>query len=206
MSSNAKGFTLIEVLIATAIMAGITAVIYSSFFSASRNVEEAETTRDSTDLARTLVMKLTDDIANAYFNPSMQETVFVGKNSGATADELRFDSITFTTLTNWRRPGSKETDLWEVGYRFEDQPDKGGKVMIRTEKRELGKDQPPPLEGGTDYTITGSVAGLRLRYYNGSAWTDEWDSRTQRTLPKAVEIQLSLDDGSTYLTKVEAGR
>ena len=65
---HSKGFTLLEVLIATAIMAGIVTVIYGSFFTASRNVDQAEEIRDTTDLARTLVAKLSNDIANAYVN------------------------------------------------------------------------------------------------------------------------------------------
>ena len=41
------GFTLLEVLIAVAIMAGIVTVIYTSFSTASRNVEQAEARRDA---------------------------------------------------------------------------------------------------------------------------------------------------------------
>lgn len=200
------GFTLLEVLIAVSIMAGIIAVIYTSFFTTSRNVEQAEATRDASDLARTLVSKLSSDIANAYYNPAMPETVFYGKSSTVTKDEPRFDSIDLTTLTNWRRPDTKETDLWEVGYSFQEQPDKTGMVMLRKEKRELGKDFPPPLEGGTEYIITDRIDQLRLRYYNGTSWVDDWDSRTRHALPNAVEIQLVLDDGSSYITLVDAGR
>ena len=41
------GFTLLEVLIAVAIMSGIVTVIYASFSTASRNVEQAEARRDA---------------------------------------------------------------------------------------------------------------------------------------------------------------
>jgi type II secretion system protein J len=204
--AGASGFTLLEVLIAVAIMAGIVTVIYSSFSTSSRNVEQAEEKRDAADLARTLMAKLTSDITNAYYSPDLQETFFYGKKSGIDPDEPRYDSIALTTLTNWRKPNSKETDLWEVGYRFEEQPEKNTKVLIRSEKRQLDKDS-PPLEGGTDYILSERVKSLRLRYFNGLTWTDDWDNRTQRSLPppKAVEIMLALDDGSIYSTEVEVG-
>jgi type II secretion system protein J len=206
--SNPKssGFTLLEVLIAVAIMAGIVTVIYTSFSTASRNVAQAEARRDAADLARTLLTKLTDDISNAYYNQSMKETFFYGKKSGTQQDAPRFDTIALTTLTNWRKPNSKETDLWEVGYRFEEAPEKNGTVLIRKEKKEFGTDN-APLEGGIDYTLTERIKSLRLRYYNGSTWTDDWDNTSQRSLqlPKAVEITLALDDGSLYSTQVEVG-
>ena len=204
---QSNGFTLLEVMLAMGILAVITTVIYASFSTAGRNVEQAETSRDRTDLARTLVAKMSDDIANAYYNPAMKETIFYGKKSTTTENEPRFDGVALTTLTNWRKPDSRETDLWEVGYRFETGPEGDGQVLVRREKRDLDKER-TPLEGGTDMIITDRIKELRLRYYDGttSAWKEEWDSRTTGRLPKAVEIRLVLEDGPAFLTSVEAGR
>lgn len=202
---HSKGFTLLEVLMAMSILAVIVTVIYTSFSTTGRNVEQAEARRDRTDLARTLIAKLSDDIANAYYNTSMKETVFDAKPSTTTADEPRFDSIALTTLTNWRKPASKEMDLWEVGYRFEERPEGKGKVLIRREKREINKDS-TPLEGGSDYEVTDQITELRLRYYDGSTWVDEWHSSSKQKLPRSVEITLIQADGSSFLTHIEAGR
>ena len=210
---HSNGFTLLEVLLAMGILSLVVTVIFASFSGAARNVQEAETIRDRTDLARTLIAKLSDDIANAYYNPSMKDmTVFYGKRSTEETDKPRYDSISLTTLTNWRKPDSRETDLWELGYRFEERSDGTGTIMIRREKRELAKDN-KPLEGGTDMEITGQVRELRLRYSNGLVstgtntlkWEDEWDSRT-KGLPKVVEIRLVLENGNPYLTLVQVGR
>ncbi|HEX9020895.1 MAG TPA: type II secretion system protein GspJ [Nitrospirota bacterium] len=205
---HSKGFTLLEALIAVAIMAGIITVIYASFFTAGRNVEQAEARRDAADLARTLMTKLTSDIENAYVNPDMNApvvtTIFLGKRVQPDPgnDKKRYDELYLTALTNWRRPDSKETDLWEVGYYFKEKPDGSGYVMMRREKRELSKDS-PALEGGVEYAMTDRVEGLHLRYYNGSAWSDEWSIKGM--LPSAVEITLALDDGSAYVTEAEVG-
>jgi type II secretion system protein J len=202
-----KGFTLLEVLIAIAIMAGIVTVIYSTFFTAGNNVQQAEEIRDTTDLVRTLVSKLSNDIANAYVNtgmnaPNAQLTIFLGKKvqPPAGTQKSRFDELYLTTLTNWRRPGSKETDLWEVGYYFKEKLDGPGRIMMRREKRELNKDV-PVLEGGVEYELTDRVESLQLRYKSGTTWLDEWNIST--TLPKVVEITLLLDDGSVYVTEVQ---
>ncbi len=204
---HAKGFTLLEVLIAIAIMAGIVTVIYSTFFTAGNNVQQAEEMRDTTDLVRTLVSKLSNDIANAYVNtgmnaPNAQLTIFLGRKvePPAGTEKRRFDELYLTTLTNWRRPGSKETDLWEVGYYFKERTDGSGRIMMRREKRALSKDM-PALEGGVEYELTDRVESLQLRYKSSTTWYDEWSNST--TLPKIVEFTLLLDDGSVFVTEVQ---
>jgi general secretion pathway protein J len=208
-NSISKGFTLIEVLLAMTILAVIMTVIYTSFSTAGRNVEQAESIRDETDLARTLISRISDDIANAYVNRNMnfsaRITIFEGKkeeveNSG---EKIRHDSITLTTLTNWRKPDSKEMELWEVGYFFKEKPDGNGYTLFRREKRELNKDV-PALEGGVEYEITDRAKSLQFRYYDGSNWTDAWDKSLSK-VPAAVEIALTLDTGKVYDTKVDIG-
>ncbi len=204
-TSHSKGFTLLEVLIAVAIMAGIVSVIYAAFFTASNNVKQAEEIRDTTDLVRTLMSRLSSDIANAYINSGMSApnaplTVFYGKKVQPTAKKSRSDEIYLTTLTNVRTPNTPQTDLEEVAYFFKEKPDGSGTMLMRREKRELSKDV-PVLEGGVEYPLTDRVDGLQFRYNNGSTWSDEWNVRT--ALPKIVEITLLLDDGSLYVTEVD---
>jgi prepilin-type N-terminal cleavage/methylation domain-containing protein len=213
---HSKGFTLIEVLLAMAILSLILTVIYASFSTAGRNVEQAETIRDESDLARILIARLSDDIANAYPNNSLSfpavPTRFYGKKeevdggTGAGNKKIRHDSINLTTLTNWRKPNSKEMELWELGYFFKEKPDGTGFALFRREKRELSKDV-LVLEGGVEYEITDRVESLQLMYSdNGSTWTDDgWDSQSKGRLPLMVEITLFLDTGKVYTTRVDVG-
>lgn len=204
---HSKGFTLLEVLLALAILTVVVAVIYTSFSTASRSVESAEAIRDDTDLARTLIARVSDDIVNAYCSQNMKTTTFFyGKKEekDVNGNKVRLDSLFLTTLTNWRRPDSKETDLWEVGYFFNEKPDGKGYVLMRREKRELSKDF-PPLEGGVEYEITDRIDELQIRYYDGSKWLDETGGKNL-CIPQAVssvEIALTLAGGKTYTTQVK---
>jgi prepilin-type N-terminal cleavage/methylation domain-containing protein len=223
---QSSGFTLLEVLLAMAILSVIMTVVYASFSTAGKNVEQAEALRDENDLARTLMARLSDDIANAYISPGMNMTsqailtIFYGKmeevdgGSGAGNEKIRHDSISLTTLTHWRKLGSKETELWEVGYFFKEKPDGKGFSLFRREKRELSKDI-PALEGGDEYEITDRVESLQFRYrqgyHAGSSWRDAWDTKspsspTSGILPSLVEIALTLDTGKVYVTQVKIGQ
>ena len=196
------GFTLIEVLLAVAILGVIVTAVYGSFATAERAVEQATEFRDGTDMARTLLARISADISNAYVSPGMPETFFFGMKREDQEQNRRYDGIFFTTLTNWRRPGTREMALWEVGYTFEDRADGTGRILVRKEKRELSKDV-PPREGTIDTALTEKVAGLRFRYFENGAWRDEWDAKKQGRLPRAVEVILSFADGKVYGTQVE---
>ncbi len=202
-SPRAKGFTLIEVLLAMAILAAVLGILYASFFSAQESIGRAEAVRGDADLARELLSRLSTDIENAYTKGSANVIGFAGAKEEAEVDgeKRRFDSLSLTTLTNWRRPNTKESELWEVGYRFEEKT--GGdvnRVLLRREKRELSEDV-PFAEGGSEEELTGRVRQLRLRYYDGSAWKDDWNWKERAVLPARVEILLVLEDGRTYLTE-----
>ena len=210
---QSKGFTLLEVLLAVSILAFIVTVVYATFSTASNNVEQAEKIRDRTDLARTLLIKMSDDIANAYIAPAsatnVVPTIFFGKKEEVrTSNEIvRHDSLSLTTLTNSRRLHSKETDLWEVGYFFKEKADGAGFVLMRREKRELSKEA-PVLEGGIEYEITDKVVSLQFRYSsNKTTWSDEYDSRTNINVPpKVVELGLKLASDETYSIRVDIGK
>jgi len=202
-TSHSRGFTLIEVLLALAILAAVLGVVYASFFNAEESIRRAETVRDDTDLARGLISRLSADIENTYVKGSANVIGFTGAKEEPELDgeKRRLDSLSLTTLTNWRRPGTKESELWEVGYRFQEKT--GGdvnRVLLRREKRELTEDV-PFAEGGTEYELTDRVRQLRLRYYDGAAWKDDWKWKEKASLPSRVEVLFVLDDGRMYITE-----
>ncbi len=207
-----RGFTLLEVLLSMVILAVIMTVIYASFSTASNNIERAEQVRDETDVVRTLLARLSADIANAYTRQGGNTAIFFMKKEevigelGKANEKIRHDSINLTTLTNWPRPNTKETELWEVGYFFKEKPDGKGYMLFRREKRILSKDV-PVLEGGDEYELTDRIESLQFRYLENTTWKDDtWDSRSRMgAVPKAVEIVLTLDTGKVYATRVDTG-
>jgi hypothetical protein len=134
--------------------------------------------------------------------------VFFGKKDEIETEGVkrRHDSLAMTTLTNFPRPDSKETELLEANYYFKEKADGKGYSLMRREKRELSQDI-PPLEGGVEYEITDQVSELRFRYYSGtgSTWVDEWGAKNcNQGRPAIVELTLVLLSGKQYSTEVRA--
>ncbi len=202
---NSMGFTLVEVLLAMAILAVVVTAVYASFSSAGASVEHAEAERDGTDLARTLLARMTNDLANAYCRMGMQGTFFHGRKVEQEVDgePLRTDSLSLTTLTNWRRPGTKETALWEVGYFFQEAPEGGRSILMRRERRVLNRED-QPAEEAAEYRLTDGVEALRLRYsLDGRTWTDELGGSASCVRPRAVELTVTLRSGKVYQTAID---
>jgi len=135
------------------------------------------------------------------------KTRFYGKKQeqDAPAGKQRLDSLYLTTLTNWRRAGTKETDLWEVGYFFKEKSDGSGQVLLRQERRDLGDENATPAE----YELTDRITDLQFVYYTagGAVSAGDFGSNDKCTrtndLPLAVGISLTLADGSQYATRTD---
>ena len=208
---KSKGFTLLEVLLAMSILALIVTVVYTTFSTASQSVQHAEAARDETDLARTLIARLSLDIENADCAHVAYGSVpvFYGKKEEVETEGVkrRHDNLAVTTLTNFPRPDSKETELLEADYYFKEKEDGKGYSLMRRENREL-KQGVVPLEGGMEYEITDQVNDLRFRYSrDGSTWVDDWNNKGSWCTagkPPIVEMTLVLSSGKQYSTEVRA--
>jgi general secretion pathway protein J len=202
---HSRGFTLLEVLLALAILAVVMTVIYSAFSAAGTSVDHAEAVRDETDLARTLIARMTTDLTNGYCRSVSEGQFFYGKTEehDIAGTSSRLDRLALTTLTNWRPPNSKESEIWAVGYFFREKPDGSGYVMMRSEKH-ITNDE-ATQEEAKEYEITDEVAGLQIRYWDGSKFVDKEEvggTESCASQEKAVEITLTMNDGRIFMTDI----
>ena len=96
------GFTLLELMVAIAIFAVIVSLIYPAYTGTYRNIEAAETQAEVYDMARTALIRITEDLESSYIpeeSPYPQvndNTEFMtGQNDyieGKRADSIRFYS------------------------------------------------------------------------------------------------------------------
>ena len=195
---NIHGFTLMEVLIATAILAIVLSIVYGSFVQTKRVIARAEGSVDELRGVRVSFNRMMWDLSMAFLSkqdPDQTDqtdvnTIFVGTNDFAAG--YPNDSIDFTSYANRiRNKDARESDQTEVGY-YLNRNFEGDTVLMKREKRQIDK---KPLEGGKSYELSEDVIGLNFRYLDQEgAWVDSWDSRVSKAIPEAVEITLIIKD------------
>ncbi len=188
-----RGLTLIEVMVAIAILLVMSAVVAESLRN-SITFHNLLSDRDSTvRAARVALSKLKRDIQLSYLspnrgNPDRFMTVFVGMNDEP--DKLFFASLNHQRLYL----DSRESDMTEITVWTEQNPDGPGYVLYHREAPRIDEE---PDEQGVVWPLAYNVRSFSLRYLDqlSGEWRDEWDTRSADTpyrLPRAVEIGLVL--------------
>jgi general secretion pathway protein J len=202
----AAGFTLIELMLAIAILALITTLMWSSFSQASRNKKRIEAQQERTHTVRTALLRMAREIEMSFLSESeepdatLPRTQFLGV-SRPDVDELWLTSFAHQRLRN----GAPESDAAAIGYFGERDPeDRRILNLMRKESRRLMPKDPHDIPGET-YIFCPDIVRLKFSYYDyrKKEWHDDWDSKVlgMNYLPSHVHIALTvLDDEGRELT------
>jgi len=185
-----KGFTLLEVLLAVVIGVIVLTVLYASFFQIIKAKDSAENTIELYHEASTVFSRITEDLQAAYQRGKVySDSINYPYSSFVGAKEGDQSSIRFTSLS--REPGikSKDSDQAEISYYLEPIPQSDLFLLIRGENPRIGTDS-----GGIQYPISERIVGFNLAYIsdNVEGSVEEWDSSQTGSLPKAVEVTLTM--------------
>lgn len=189
----ARGFTLVEVLIAVAITAGIGAMLIGTLAQVDRAGDLARAEGERYGAARVALTRISRELESAYVSDrydhsQYQErpTLFVGRE----------DRIAFTSFAHERLyADAKESDEAIFAYALDRDPDHGGdQALFRREKVRIDGD---PEHGGRSDPVLEGVTGLRLAYWDPKRkeWVKEWSTRAvdhASDLPTRVRIELEL--------------
>jgi general secretion pathway protein J len=193
------GFTLIEILLALAIVAFVTATLVGTFSQTSRTKRQMEAAQERIHVARVALLRMTREVEMAFisdaedqFNPD-RRTMFVGTPSSS--DELRFSWFGKQRL----RADGAEADSSVVMYYLAPDPDDRGLMnLMRRETYRLEKGDPKTLPGEA-YVLCPNVTRVKFNYYDvrKKEWREDWNTLSadgQPFLPTHVRIWLSLVD------------
>jgi len=178
-----RGFTLIEILLALAILAVILGMVYTSFDQTSRLAAHVDQVSEEYRAARLALAKMSDELMSTYAFDDDSTTRFVGSD-GVNADGLDADTLAFTSRSRAVPEGIPASSENALDYHLE------GDRLMHVETLN-------PLGSGPDnvqpFALAEGVSGFRLRYRNPSdgTWRDGWDAEAGVTgLPSAVEVTL----------------
>lgn len=197
--STPRGFTLIEVMIAAAILAAMGGLTYGSFRQAYAQKREIEAAQERDAQVRAALDRLAYEISHAFLSEHYDRkryrerpTFFKGEDRG------RQDVLAFTTLAHDRLEwDSKVGDQAAVRYWVERDPDdRTYESLFRRVNPIL--DEEADRRGSTLVLCEG-VRSFEVDYWDvrKMEWVDEWDaSRPEHNgvLPERVRIVLTIAD------------
>lgn len=196
--ASERGFTLVEVLLATALLAVIAAMVFGSLHLSTLAIDSARSTAAREQVLRSTLRIMAEELTAAVSNPIGP---WMGLNS--TQEGQPADTVAFLTMGQFRGVESaQETEMVRIVYTRE------GDRLLRFVRRNLyglTDDSVDQLE------LAKRVKGFNIRYYDSQAnvWSDEWDGRARSSQPSAVLIELTLtqddDEVRTFRQWVSVG-
>lgn len=179
--NSEAGYTLIEIVVAIAILAILATMVSLTFSSTSRIVEAIDEEHGREHQARICLTRITEELMMARLQRRFPWSARNGERDGRPADLLAFVSASHVRY----RPDVAEADLTRVLYTRE------GDRLARFSLRNLQGLVPQAVER---VDLATGVTAWNLRYYDGAlrAWVDEWDEQSRKSLPRAVMIELTL--------------
>lgn len=200
---NHRGFTLIEVLMAVAILAMVAVLILGSMQGSLRMQDSSRKISESNLAAVTTLRRIVSELNMAFYVSSVSEDVAENREIRyRTIFDGKREEITFTTMAYQQRFSDEAGgDQAAISYRIERRRDRKGRnrsVLIRREEAPIDE---RPERGGRITEVLENVKRIRFEYWDpdreisDDAWVNQWDVKRQQDekLPSRVRIQLEVE-------------
>ncbi|MDP3068899.1 MAG: type II secretion system protein GspJ [Opitutaceae bacterium] len=210
-SGGEGGFTLLELLLATAIGAVVLLVVNTTFFGALRL---HNTTHDKIDqdlvLQRTLGI-VRKDLAGIMLpaNPQATTNTLSGQLMSDSFSTHSMDSMgervtpDITTssghIDGWTPFAEVQTVAYYLTAAADGSPTKD---LVRVVTRNLLSAADPIAD---TYTLLSGVDSASLAYFDGEFWAETWDSTATSTLPAAFKFSLVLAPRGNAISSANPG-
>lgn len=181
--SEEKGFTLLELIIAFAILGLIMLIIGSSLRMGVRAWERGELIADDSQRLRILFERFSSEIRSLYPYQINKE----GKRN--MAFEGKPESLGFVT---------SQVDVnWAGGFKWVSYSVNGGNLTV-TEK--IVPDKKLDESKGIETILETGVSALKFEYYdkNKDSWETSWDAKEKGILPDVIKVTINLKPDASY--------
>ena len=197
-AKDVEGFTLLEVLVSMVILVIIMAAVYSAYTTNVEAIQIARQNGEVHQMARIVLDRMTKDLQSALTQVSVSsEKIKLGLvGEDREIDGMRADHIDFTTVTHLplteKGPAS---DLCEIGYLIEEDPEAKVLVLLRRDDPSVDEDF---TKGGSLQEMARNVVEFNLTYQDSQGEeSDQWNTlegRPASGLPVLIKVRLVLKD------------
>jgi type II secretion system protein J len=182
-----RGFSLVEVLLAMAILALVLSMVYTILVSTLNAYDWVRAATEVDRMGNRIAFLLARDIQAAY-TYQIDGAALIGEKSQRSWN-LHLVSNT-DSLSSSREFHS---DICEVGYSLESNPDEPGThYLVRREDFFLDDHLD---KGGTSIRLYDRVLSFELKFYDDKGVSkSSWNSKEQKALPASVEVAFEIPE------------
>lgn len=188
--NQAKGFTLIEVLIALAITAFIVTALYATFFLSQKAIASLDDSLIRLQEARQAIDTLKREIESAMYNKDREYTLFKLEDRdfyGKSASRLTF--TTFSPLIS---------GLAKISYTVEETE---GKLILKKAMTSAFNSTSKAKE----MELIEDLQSFSIEIKYKDSWVKTWDSSLTNSIPEEVRISIAIPEKSKDNKKDEYG-
>jgi general secretion pathway protein J len=210
MYRNNKGFTLIEVLVALALMVILTGALYGTYFSVIRAREQGGARSEARrELSSTLGM-LRNELASSFFISGMPQPAAGSQAATNPGQNLQFvvedrDSfgnpaslLQFTSITPPKAGTVPSSDVQAVRYSV---IEKEGVLTLAKESKDLYL----KVKSSSPFPVIENIEAFQVECYDGSKWVKTWDTALRPQLPESVRVTVTLKGGDKFAVVAAPG-
>ncbi len=194
------GFTLAEILIAVAILAIVSSLVYGSFARTFEARDFVGQVQERYHNVRSALERMSREISMAFIYECRELDTPTGERRMWTVFKVeregKVDRMTFSSFSHLRLVRDvNESDQNIISYYGEDDPDEPALTnLIRREKVRFDGE---PEEGGVPMVLCHDVDSLHFELWDETKeeWVEEWDCtqvERQNQIPKLVRITLTI--------------
>ena len=179
-----EGFTLIEVLVAVAILAVVATLLFASFRQSFGTTERVSLDAVPFDQARGVFEIVGKELSSTVWSAANAKSVFLGQEK--TESARRLDELTFTTDAHARVvPDATETRRAQVTYFLDPSGPQGAYRLVHQEETNLLSETAGSIQA---VALAEHVSEFHLEYYDGATWRQKWDAKAEFRIPRAVRV------------------
>jgi type II secretion system protein J len=193
-SAGDEGFSLLEVIIATAVSSVILLMVYSAHRSIMAAIYDLTGIADFYENVGLAVQRIDKDISYVFYSRFNNRVQFIGANDTGNRSNgrVQFVSSEYTDQVLLISPKIQcpRSDIREVGYYLRQDREKPG--LYRLMRREENHYDDDSETGGDESVLLENIVDIKFDFRQQNEWTDKWDSREHRRFPQAVRTTLTV--------------
>ncbi len=181
---RSKGFTLVEILVASTIGAFVALVAVGTLRAVTASSEIVDRGITAAAEVRFASNMISRDLVNLYRDKIKENTKLIGTVVQSGQGDTSY-LILYTVSRVKARTSQPEGDVYEVEYYLAQ--DEGKSMLMRRYWPDPNEEAQP---GGILSVIADGIDVFEVRYFDGEEWSNEWPEDMQ-TLPQLIEVNIA---------------